>query len=153
MIKLIAVGRVKEKTHQAMVNEYLKRLTKYHKVELIEIAKSKFHDKEVEKIILDESKRILEKIKPNDYVVLLDLDGKNIDSNHLSKLIKTNLDIGMNIVFVIGGSHGVSEAFKQRSNFKWQLSKLTFPHQLVRLLLIEQIYRSFTILNNHPYHK
>ena len=153
MIKLIAVGRVKEKTHQAMVGEYLKRLKRYHKVELIEITKSKFHDKEVDKIVEDESMRILEKIKPNEHVILLDLDGKNIDSMALSVIIDTNLDLGKNLVFVIGGSHGVSESFKQRSNFKWQLSKLTFPHQLVRLLLIEQIYRSFSILNNHPYHK
>ncbi len=136
-----------------MVGEYLKRLKRYHKVELIEITKSKFHDKEVDKIVEDESMRILEKIKPNEHVILLDLDGKNIDSMALSVIIDTNLDLGKNLVFVIGGSHGVSESFKQRSNFKWQLSKLTFPHQLVRLLLIEQIYRSFSILNNHPYHK
>src|SRR5699024_9791960 len=110
-------------------------------------------DKEVIKILQDESKRILDKVKPDDYVILLDLKGKNIDSVKLSNLIDKNVNTNKRLIFIIGGSHGVSDEIKLRSNFMWQLSALTFPHQLVRLMLVEQIYRAFSIINKHPYHK
>lgn len=153
MIKIIAVGRIKEKAQVTLIDEYLKRIKPLHKIEVIELYKSKHQDKEVEKIIEDESKRILEKVKDTDWVILLDLKGQNIDSVKLSQHIEKNLNTGKNIAFIIGGSHGVGESIKKRSNFMWQLSALTFPHQLVRLMLVEQIYRAFTIINKHPYHK
>ena len=153
MIKIIAVGRIKEKAQVTLIDEYLKRIKPLHKIEVIELNKSKHQDKEVEKIIEDESKRILEKVKDTDWVILLDLKGQNIDSVKLSQHIEKNLNTGKNIAFIIGGSHGVGESVKKRSNFMWQLSALTFPHQLVRLMLVEQIYRAFTIINKHPYHK
>lgn len=153
MIKIIAVGRIKEKAQVTLIDEYLKRIKPLHKIEVIELNKSKHQDKEVEKIIEDESKRILEKVKDTDWVILLDLKGQNIDSVKLSQHIEKNLNTGKNIAFIIGGSHGVGETIKKRSNFMWQLSALTFPHQLVRLMLVEQIYRAFTIINKHPYHK
>ena len=153
MIKIIAVGRIKEKAQVTLIDEYLKRIKPLHKIEVIELNKSKHQDKEVEKIIEDESKRILEKVKDTDWVILLDLKGQNIDSVKLSQHIEKNLNTGKNVAIIIGGSHGVGESVKKRSNFMWQLSALTFPHQLVRLMLVEQIYRAFTIINKHPYHK
>lgn len=153
MIRIIAVGRIKEKAQTALIHEYLKRLKSLHKLEVIELPKSKYQDKEVIKILQDESKRILDKVKPDDYVILLDLKGKNIDSVKLSNLIDKNVNTNKRLIFIIGGSHGVSDEIKLRSNFMWQLSALTFPHQLVRLMLVEQIYRAFSIINKHPYHK
>lgn len=153
MIKVITVGKIKEKPAQALIDEYLKRLSSVHKVEIIQLNKSKNKDTDVMKIIEDESNRIIEKIQPQDYVVLLDLIGKNIHSETLSQTIDQTLSQGQTIVFVIGGSHGVSSKVKARAQFLWQLSGLTFPHQLVRILLLEQIYRAFMILKAHPYHK
>lgn len=153
MIKIIAVGRIKEKAQVTLIEEYLKRLKAFHKIEVIELAKAKFQDKEIDNILEDEAKRILAKINPQDYVILLDLKGENISSEMLAKKIDTQLTKGKTLVFVIGGSHGVTHDVLGRSNYLWQLSKLTFPHQLVRTLLVEQIYRSFAIMNQHPYHK
>lgn len=153
MIKIIAVGKIKEKPAQALIEEYMKRLVSIHKVEIIQLNKSKHKDTDVLKIIEDESDRIIEKIQPQDFVVLLDLAGKNIQSEALSQTIEQTLNQGQTLVFVIGGSHGVSSKVKSRAQFLWQLSALTFPHQLVRILLLEQIYRAFMILKAHPYHK
>ena len=153
MIKIIAVGKIKEKPAQALIEEYMKRLVSIHKVEIIQLNKSKHKDTDVLKIIEDESDRIIEKIQPQDFVVLLDLAGKNIQSEALSQTIDQTLNQGQTLVFVIGGSHGVSSKVKTRAQFLWQLSALTFPHQLVRILLLEQIYRAFMILKAHPYHK
>lgn len=153
MIKIIAIGRVKEKAQVALIDEYMKRLRPIHKVEIIELDKSKHKESEINKIKEDEGKRILSKIKDNDHVILLELKGKNISSEELAQHIDKNLSMGKDLVFIIGGSHGVSDEVKDRANFLWQLSKLTFPHQLVRQLLAEQIYRAFMIINQHPYHK
>lgn len=153
MIKIIAVGKIKEKPAQALIDEYMKRLVSIHKVEIIQLNKSKHKDTDVLKIIEDESNRIIEKIQPQDFVVLLDLAGKNIQSEALSQTVDQTLNQGQTLVFVIGGSHGVSSKVKTRAQFLWQLSALTFPHQLVRILLLEQIYRAFMILKAHPYHK
>lgn len=153
MIKIIAIGRVKEKAQVALIDEYMKRLRPIHKVEIIELDKSKHKDSEINKIKEDEGKRILSKIKDSEHVILLELKGKNISSEELAQHIDKNLSMGKDLVFIIGGSHGVSDEVKDRANFLWQLSKLTFPHQLVRQLLAEQIYRAFMIINQHPYHK
>lgn len=153
MIKVIAVGRVKEKASRTLIDEYLKRFRSVHKLEVIELTKSKYKDVEIEKIVKDESNRILNKINPRDYVILLDLKGKDLDSLSLSNKIGNHLDLGETLVFVIGGSHGVDDSVRKRSNYMWKLSNLTFPHQLVRILLLEQLYRGFMIQKGHPYHK
>ncbi len=153
MIKIIAIGRIKEKAQVALIEEYMKRLRPEHKVEILELDKSKHKDSEINKVIEDESNRVLSKIKPTDYVILLDLKGANISSEELAANISRNLSTGKDLIFIIGGSHGVSDDIKNRSNFMWQISKLTFPHQLVRQLLVEQIYRAFMINKQHPYHK
>lgn len=153
MIRIIAVGKIKEKSLQNLIAEYSKRMTPIHKIEMLELNNSKIHERNVSAVINDESQRILEKINNEDYVILLDLKGKDFDSPSLSKEVNKVLDLGLTLTFVIGGSHGVSEALKTRANKKWRISNLTFPHQLVRLLLYEQLYRSFMIARNHPYHK
>ncbi len=153
MIKIIAIGRIKEKAQVSLIEEYMKRLRPVHKVEILELDKSKHSDNEVSKIIQDESQRILSKLKDTDYVILLDLKGENISSEKLASHLNQKLMQGKNVIFIIGGSHGVSSEIKNRADFMWQLSKLTFPHQLVRQLLVEQIYRAFMIIKQHPYHK
>lgn len=153
MIKIVAVGRIKEKSMVSLIQEYTKRMTTVHKLEIIELDNSKHKDSEVDKIIEDESQRLLSKVSDKEDLILLDLKGKNISSPDLSKLMDKSLSNGRNIVFIIGGSHGVSDQVRREAKFIWQMSALTFPHQLVRLLLVEQIYRGFMIQKNHPYHK
>lgn len=151
MIKIIAIGKIKEKPMQALIQEYEKRLKPIHSVEMIELTNSNKSD--VTSIIEDECQRILEKIDDRDYVVLMDLSGKDLDSVSMSEKIMDLIDMGKPITFIIGGSHGVNQAIRERSNYRWKISNLTFPHQLVRLMLYEQVYRFFMILKNHPYHK
>lgn len=153
MIKIVAVGRIKEKSMVSLIQEYTKRMTTVHKLEIIELDNSKHKDSEVDKIIEDESQRLLSKVSDKEDLILLDLKGKNISSPDLSKLMDKSLSNGRNIVFMIGGSHGVSDQVRREAKFIWKMSALTFPHQLVRLLLVEQIYRGFMIQKNHPYHK
>ena len=153
MIKVIAVGKLKEKAMVSVLDEYIKRLKPIHEVKIVELNNSKYSDSEVKAIIEDEGQRILKEIDEKDYVVLLDLKGKDITSKELASKIETILNSSKPLIFVIGGSHGVSESVVERSNFMWKLSGLTFPHQLVRILLFEQIYRAFMINKNHPYHK
>lgn len=136
-----------------VMGEYAKRLQPIHKIEVIELSNSTKKENDVDGIIDDESQRILDKIDSRDFVMLLDLKGKNIGSKTLSSTIEGVIDQSKTLVFVIGGSHGVNDSLRERSNFMWQLSKLTFPHQLVRVLLFEQIYRAFMIMKHHPYHK
>lgn len=153
MIKIIAVGRIKEKAMNEVLNEYKKRLKPVHEIKIIELPNSKHSENEVGAILQDESSRILSNIESKDYVMLLELKGKNISSEELSEKMSDVLDYNKTLVFVIGGSHGVSDEVRARSDFMWQLSRLTFPHQFVRILLFEQIYRGFMIQKNHPYHK
>lgn len=151
MIDIVAIGRIKEKAMQQLIDEYSKRIRGDQKLNIIELnnsIKDNMND-----IIDDESKRILDKIKPEDYVILLDIKGKNVSSESLSETMGTQLDINKKIVFVIGGSHGVNDDIKQRANLKWSFSHLTFPHQLMRVMLLEQIYRGLMIMKSHPYHK
>lgn len=153
MIKVLAIGKIKEASLQKIIAEYAKRMQTIHKIEMLELSNSKIHEKNVDGVINDESQRIMEKIKKDDFVILLDLQGKDYDSPALSNEIMKVLDLGLNLTFVIGGSHGVNQAIKERANKRWKISNLTFPHQLVRLLVYEQLYRSFMISRNHPYHK
>ena len=149
MIKLICVGSIKEKYLKDAIDDYLTRIKKYTKIELIEVKDSKIE----EKALLDEEKEILKHIKDKDYVITLEIDGNMKDSisfsNYLEKLeVEFN-----NIVFIIGGSLGLSDKIKELSNYKLSFSKMTFPHQLFRLILLEQIYRAYKIKNNETYHK
>lgn len=148
MIKIICVGKIKESYFTLAVKEYLKRIGKYSKVEITEVSDYNF---DISKTMYEEGKEILSKINDKDYVVTLEIDGNNLDSVSFSNFIDKN--ISNNITFVIGGSYGLSEEVKKRSNYKLSFSKMTFPHQLFRVVLLEQIYRSFRIINNESYHK
>lgn len=148
MIKIICVGKLKEKYFLDAEKEYLKRLGKYTKLEIIELPDYNY-DKE--KTIYEEGKNILSKINDKDYVVTMEIEGKIFNSIELSNFIDKNLS--KNIIFVIGGSYGLSEEVLNRSDFSLSFSKLTFPHQLFRIFLLEQIYRSFKIIKKESYHK
>lgn len=152
MIKILCVGKIKEDFFSKGINEYLKRLSAFSKVEIIEIKEG--NNKDITKTIETEGEYILEKISKDDYVITLEIEGQMIDSMKLANKINELYTYGKtNIVFIIGGSWGLSNKVKSRSNYALSFSKFTFPHQLMRLVLIEQIYRSFTIINNKEYHK
>lgn len=156
-IKIYAIGKVKD-FYKAGVDEYIKRLSSYCKVEVIELKDESISDKpsekEITKAIDTEGKRVLSLVKDNEYLIALDLSKKELDSVEFSKYIKDKLESnGASISFVIGGSYGLSNELKKRVNDSICLSKMTFPHQLARLILLEQIYRAFKILNNETYHK
>lgn len=148
MIKIICVGKLKEKYFKSAIEEYEKRLSKYTKLEIIELPDYNY---DVKKVIYEEGRNILSKINERDYVVTMEIEGKELSSVELSNFISKN--ITENIVFVIGGSYGLSEEVKNESNYALSFSKLTFPHQLFRILLLEQIYRSFKIIKGESYHK
>ena len=157
-IKLICVGKVKEKFYVDAIKEYSKRLSAYTTLEIIEVPDEKTPDKASEAINLQikekEGNAILSKVKQNDFVMLLDIKGKMYDSEELSELIENHMIDGKSeFIFIIGGSLGVSDQVKQRANAKISFSKMTFPHQLMRVIFLEQIYRSFKIMKNEPYHK
>ena len=144
MIKIICIGKLKEKYLKEAINDYTKRLSKYTKLQIIELQDEKIK----EKALQIEAERILKHIKNNDYVVTLEIEGTHLTSNELAKKIETIQINNPNITFVIGGSYGLDNKIKQRSNYKLSFSNLTFPHGLFRLILLEQIYRSFKIINN-----
>ncbi len=155
MIKVIAVGKIKEKALTTLIQDYLKRIQAFTKMDVIELKDVPNSDKPgVNQIVIGtESNHILEKIQTRDVVVLCELSGDSIDSIELSRLIDRHQTHSQDLVFVIGGSLGVDERVKQRANYQWKLSANTFPHALVRLLVLEQIYRSYKILNHQSYHK
>lgn len=150
MIKIITVGKIKEKYLKDGINEYLKRMQKYTKIEIIELQDEDF---DINKTLLREKEKIEKYIKERDYVVTLEIDGEELSSIELSKKIDNIMLNNSDITFIIGGSYGLHDDIKKRSNFALSFSKMTFPHQLFRLILLEQIYRSFKILNNETYHK
>jgi len=157
-VTIIAVGKIKEKYFTDAIKEYSKRLSRYCKLEVVEVADEKTPDgaSEVleEQIRSIEGERILKNIKDKTYVIALAIDGKMPDSvqfaNHIDKLAVSG---NGNIAFVIGGSLGLSKDVLNTANEKISFSKMTFPHQLMRVILLEQIYRGFRIINNEPYHK
>ena len=157
MIKFIAVGKLKEKYWKEAFSEYSKRLTKYTKVELIEIDEEKIsvENESMMKISKDkEGERILKKVANNDYVILFDVQGKAMDSIELAKKIQSLIDQGnANLCFILGGSYGFSDEVYARSQSKISMSKMTFPHQFARIMAIEQVYRAYKINNNEKYHK
>ena len=157
-IKIIAVGKIKEQYLKDGIAEYLQRLSSYAKVEIVEVNDSKVKDNpnesDINKVINEEGERILSKIKSGDLVVNLDLNKKEFDSVEFSKFLNDKIvEGGASVTFVIGGSYGLSNQVKERANYSISLSKMTFLHQMTRLILLEQIYRSFKILNNETYHK
>lgn len=157
-IKILCVGKVKEKFYRDAIGEYQRRLSRYCKLEIVEVTDEKTPDgasETVENQIKEkEGNRILSKIREEDYVIALAIDGKMQDSVELSKNIQ---QLGVrgksSIVFVIGGSLGLSEEVLKRANEKLSFSKMTFTHQLMRVILLEQVYRSYRIMNGEPYHK
>lgn len=158
MIKLVAVGKLKEKALTMLIDEYVKRLKPYTKVEIVEVADMMAPESnsaaQNEIVKKTEGERILSKIKDNEYVILLDLWGESISSEKLAAKIQSIYTYNSsNITFVIGGSLGLSEAVVKRADFRWKLSDCTFTHQMCRVLVLEQIYRSTMINNNMPYHK
>ncbi len=145
MIKLLCVGKIKEKYLNEFINDYETRITKYSKIEIIELK-----DSNVNK----ESEEILKNINEKDFNIIMDIKGKKLDSVEFSKLIDKTFTSGYNtITFIIGASNGVTEEVKNKCNFKLSFSDMTFPHGVFRGILLEQIYRSFKILNNESYHK
>lgn len=152
MIKVICVGKIKEDYLAKATIEYLKRLSAFTKIQIVEV--KEYNNKTIQENLNLEGAAILDKINKDDYVITLEILGREIDSIALSKLITDTLNYqSTNIDFVIGGSNGLSNQVKERSNYQLSFSKLTFPHQLMRVILLEQIYRSFTIINNKEYHK
>lgn len=150
MIKIICIGKIKEKFYREAIEEYKKRISKYSKLEIIELEDISDN---IETTLRKERDLILNKLNDKDYIITLEIDGNNIDSIELSNKINNTLINNPNITFIIGGSYGLHEDIKNRSNYKLSFSKMTFPHQLFRVMLLEQIYRSFKILNNETYHK
>ena len=150
MIKIITVGKLKEDYFKDAVNEYLKRLSKYTKIDLIEVSDENY---DIVKTLEKERDSILKHVNDKDYIITMEIEGKELTSVELSKKINDTLITNSDITFIIGGSYGLHDDIKKRSNYALSFSKMTFPHQLFRVMLLEQIYRSFKILNNETYHK
>lgn len=144
MIKIICIGKIKENYLKDAINDYQKRISKYHKIEIVELPDSN----------IDNEKELIKKnINPKDYIITMEIEGNMLSSIELSEKIDKIFITNPNITFIIGGSTGLHQEIKNMSNYKLSFSKLTFPHGLFRLILLEQIYRSFKILNNESYHK
>ena len=145
MIKIICVGKIKEKYLNDLINDYKTRISKYHKIEIFELKDSNINE---------ESNELLKTINTKDYNILMDIKGEKLDSIGLSNLINSSFSNGYgNISFIIGGSNGVNDNIRNIVNKRISVSDMTFPHGLFRGLLLEQIYRSFKIMNNESYHK
>lgn len=151
MIKIITVGMLKEKYLKDAQEEYLKRLKKYTNVNLIEVKDEGLVEES--KAVLIESEKIKKLLSPKDYIITLEIDGEQYDSINFSKKLDKALVENSNIVFIIGGSYGLSEEIKNQAKIHLSFSKMTFPHQLFRIMLLEQIYRAYKIINNEKYHK
>ena len=149
MITIIAVGKIKESYLKEAIRDYQKRINKYHKLNIIELNDIN----ESNTSLVKEKESIMKHIKSKDYVITLDIEGNMLDSILLAKKVNNLFTNYSNIVFIIGSSNGLHEEVKKRSNYSLSFSKLTFPHQLFRVILLEQIYRCFKINNNETYHK
>ena len=151
MIKIICVGKIKEKYLKDAISEYQKRLSKYTKLEIIEL--QDINNNNINIILEKEKELVLKAITEKDYIITLEIEGQELTSDELASKIDNIFLQNSNITFIIGGSYGLHKEIKNLSNFKLSFSKLTFPHQLFRVILLEQIYRSYKILNNESYHK
>ncbi|MCY7079273.1 23S rRNA (pseudouridine(1915)-N(3))-methyltransferase RlmH [Streptococcus oralis subsp. tigurinus] len=157
-IKVVTVGKLKEKYLKDGIAEYIKRISRFAKLEMIELADEKTPDKaselENQKILETEGARILSKVGERDFVVVLAIEGKTLSSEEFSKQLEQASIKGYStLTFIIGGSLGLAPVVKNRANLSVSFGRLTLPHQLMRLVLIEQIYRAFTIQQGSPYHK
>ncbi|HEU7980581.1 TPA: 23S rRNA (pseudouridine(1915)-N(3))-methyltransferase RlmH [Streptococcus pneumoniae] len=157
-IKVVTVGKLKEKYLKDGIAEYSKRISRFAKFEMIELSDEKTLDKasesENQKILEIEGQRILSKIADRDFVIVLAIEGKTFFSEEFSKqLEETSIKGFSTLTFIIGGSLGLSSSVKNRANLSVSFGRLTLPHQLMRLVLVEQIYRAFTIQQGFPYHK
>jgi len=157
-ITVISVGKIKEKFIVDGIKEYSKRLSKYCKLKIIEVddekAPENLSEAEMKIIKNKEGEKILNKINSNTYIIALAIEGKNLSSEQLSsKIDELALNGQSDITFIIGGSLGISDEVLKKSHFKLSFSKMTFPHQLMKLILLEQIYRAFRISRGEPYHK
>lgn len=151
-VNLIVVGKIKEKYLEDGINEYLKRIKPFCNLKIIEVKESNFF--EIDKNLSSEAALILNNIKKDDYVITLEIEGKMLTSIELAQKIESHYSYSpRTLTFVIGSSDGLSSEVKMRSDFKLSFSKMTFPHQLMRMIFLEQIYRALTIINNRKYHK
>ena len=155
-ITVVCVGKIKEKFYTQAVEEYSKRLSRYCKLDIVELADEKTPDNasDVVNEQIKKGERILSAIKDDAYVCALAIEGKMLDSVELSeKIDRLGIEGTSNITFVIGGSLGLADAVLKRADYKLSFSRMTFPHQLMRVILLEQIYRAYRIMKNEPYHK
>ena len=150
MIKIICIGKIKENYLKEAILEYKKRISKYTNIEIIELDDYNY---DVKKTLLCEYNNIIKVMNTSDYNILLDINGNELDSLSFAKKINDTLTINSNITFIIGGSYGVLDELRDKVNYRLSFSKMTFPHQLFRVLLLEQIYRSYKINNHEEYHK
>ena len=151
MIKLITVGQIKEKYLKEAIEEYKKRISKYTNIEIIEVKDEGLVEEEKAKN--KEAEKINKHISDRDYLITLEIEGQQMTSPDFAKKIDNILIENSNIVFIIGGSYGLSDKIKNKARLHLSFSKMTFPHQLFRVLLLEQIYRAYKINNNESYHK
>lgn len=156
-IKIYAIGKIKD-FYKLGADEYVKRLSAYSQIEIVELKDEPLPDRpsdsEITKAKNIEGKRVLNSLKDKEYLIALDLNKKELTSEQFAEYVSSKLESnGAHISFVIGGSYGLSDELKKRVNDSVSISKLTFPHQLARLILLEQLFRAFKILNNETYHK
>ncbi len=151
MIKIITIGQIKESYLKEAIEEYKKRIQKYTSIEIIELKDEGLV--EIDKAIKLEAEKIERILTGKEYIITLEIEGKEYTSEEFAEKLRTIQIENSNITFIIGGSYGLSDEIKNRSNYKLSFSKMTFPHQLFRVILLEQIYRAYKILNNETYHK
>lgn len=151
MIKLIVVGKIKEKYFTDAIKEYEKRISKYTKLNIIEVADCGIE--EIDKSLKIEKDAIMRHLSLKDYIILLDVKGKEMTSLEMAELMTVREMNSSNITFIIGGSNGFHQDIYKLAKEKWSFSKLTFPHQLFRIMFLEQLYRTYKIRNNEKYHK
>ncbi|MCE5234609.1 MAG: 23S rRNA (pseudouridine(1915)-N(3))-methyltransferase RlmH [Clostridiaceae bacterium] len=157
-IRILCVGRLKERFYEEAVSEFLKRLSRYASVELIEVADEKaperLSDAQRAQVTLEEGRRLLAKVEKNDFAVALDLKGKELSSPALASSMQAWMNEGKaSFVFLAGGSLGLSAEVLSRADYLLSFGKMTFSHQVFRVMLLEQLYRAFKIMHNEPYHK
>ena len=151
MIKIITVGSLKERYLKEAIEEYQKRIKKYTDIEIIEVKDEGLLP--LMQAMEKESEKIKKHISEKEYIITLEIEGKQFTSEEFSRKIEDIQMINSNITFIIGGSYGIDQSIKEKAKLHLSFSKMTFPHQLFRVLLLEQIYRAFKIMNNESYHK
>ncbi|MFC1504362.1 23S rRNA (pseudouridine(1915)-N(3))-methyltransferase RlmH [Spirochaetota bacterium] len=152
-INIIAIGSIKENSLNVLIDDYIQRIKRYISIEIIEISDKKYNEENEKKYFQKIYEDIKNKLSPKSYIIVLDREGKTFDSPSFANLIRETIEQYQEITFIIGGSIGLPDEVKKRAHAILSFSGLTFPHQLFQLMLLEQIYRGFTILHNEKYHK